>query len=316
MRRLLIAVLLVAAMAMPAIAGNLVAPAGYNLSEVTFTGFVGGFDVAPNGNFIVFEGQNVYEVTKSGSFVQNLYTFEDSVWGSFVRVDAAENRVYFGESGGGYIKSVGLDGSDVQDVARVPFNYDFALNPNGDAFVVAGSSVYLLGESGADEIACASGASGPLAFDSDGNLFYGTASSSFGEAGGQSIVEWTASQVAGAVGTGVLTVDDGVTLLDDIDGPSGFAMDGSALYYTQSVQYPGRIMCYKNGASSLFATADTDAGYSWLTSIRTNSSNGAISVLVGTPTSTTISTLTPVPEPGSLLALALGLGGLFVRRRK
>ena len=208
MKRLLIAALLIAALSVPALAGQLVVPSGYALSEVSFSGFVGGFDVAPNGNFIVLEDQNLYEITPGGSVVRSLYTFQNPVWGSFVRVDAAAGKVYFGESGGGWIKSCGLDGSNPTDVAQVPFNYDFALNAAGDAFVVSGSSVYLLGDSGPDEIVRASGASGPLAFDADGNLYYGTASSIWGQVGGQSIVRWTAAQVAGAVGDGVLTVGE------------------------------------------------------------------------------------------------------------
>ena len=316
MKNLLIAALLVAALAAPAGASHLVAPPGYGLSEVSFTGFVGGFDIAPNGDLIVLEDQALNEITPGGSFVRNLYTFESFVYGSFVRVDAAAGKVFFGESSNGWIRSVGLDGSSPTDVARVPLTYDFALNGLGQAFVVAGPATYLLGAGGPDQIVSASGASGPLGFDADGALYCGTASSVWGEIGGQAIVRWTAAQVAGAVGPTVLTVADGVKLLDDIDGPSGFALDPSGLYFTSSVQYPGQVLRYAGGAASVVTTADPAAGYSWLTTIRTNPATGAISVLVGTFSETTISTVTPVPEPASLAALALGLGATLLRRRR
>jgi hypothetical protein len=315
-KNLPITALLVAALAAPAAAGHLVVPPGYGLSEVSFTGFVGGFDIAPNGDFIVLEDQNLYEVTPAGSFVRDLYTYPSFVYGSFVRVDAARGRVYFGESSNGWISSVGLDGSNPTDAAKVPLNYDFALNDLGQAFVVAGPAVYLLGAGGPDQIVSASGASGPLAFDADGNLYYGTASSVWGEIGGQAIVRWTASQVAAAVGPGALTIADGEKLLDDIDGPSGFAFDPSGLYFTSSVQYPGQVVRYAGGAASVVTAADPAAGYSWLTAIRTNPATGTISVLVGTFSETTISTLAQVPEPASLAALAFGLGAALLRRRR
>ena len=320
MKRMVIVMLLVAAAVVPASSGQLVVPPGYTLSEFTLEGFVGGFDIAPNGNFIVLQDQNLSEFTPGGSLVRTLYSFPSFVYGSFVRVDPSSGRVYFGESSNGTIKSVGLDGSNPTDVAVVPFNYDFALNGFGQRFVVAGPAIYLLGSTGADMILSASGASGPIAFDPDGSLYYGTVSSKFGELGGQSLVRFSASQVASAIGGGYLTVADGETLLADIDSPSGFAWDPSGLYFTSSVQYPGKVMRYAGGTASIFTTADPNAGYSWLTTIRTIPSTGAVSVMVGRMVGpavlTTISTLTPVPEPGSLFALALGLGAFFLRRRK
>ena len=77
------------------------------------------------------------------------------------------------------------------------------------------------------------------------------------------------------------SVEDGIKLQDDIDGPSSFAIDSSGLYYTQSIQYPGQIMKYSDGISSIFATADPSAGYSWITTIRTNAATGAISCSSG-----------------------------------
>jgi len=322
MKRFILLALLFTVLAIPVCAEHIIPPYGYGVSEILFTGFVGGFDVLSNGNFIVFEGQDIYEITPYGTRVSAtpIYSFESTVWGSFVRVDENSGRIYFGESGNGTIKSIALDGSDLQEVATVPFNYDFVLGPEGNKYVVSGSSVYLLGENGPDEILRAPGASGPVAVDVDGNLYYGTASSVWGTIGGQCIVKFSAEQVAGAVGDGVLSVEDGIKLQDDIDGPSSFAIDSSSLYYTQSIQYPGQIMKYSDGVASIFATADPSAGYSWITTIRTNAATGAISVLVGTSDMTYITTLSPgappVPEPCSIAALALGLGAIFVRRRR
>ncbi|HOP80941.1 MAG TPA: hypothetical protein PLZ21_10295, partial [Armatimonadota bacterium] len=122
MKRFILLALLFAALAIPVSAEHIIPPYGYGVSEILFTGFVGGFDVLSNGNFIVFEGQDIYEITPYGTRVSAtpIYSFESTVWGSFVRVDENSGRIYFGESGNGTIKSIALDGSDLQEVATVP----------------------------------------------------------------------------------------------------------------------------------------------------------------------------------------------------
>lgn len=312
MKHLIVVALLCAALGLPAVAGELVAPAGYSLSEIVFSDYVSGFDIAPNGNFIVLHGDRLDEVAPDGTMT-NLYQYSpveytSSVYGSFVKVDSSTGRVYFGETTKGWIKSIGLDGSNPANLVRAPGNYDLEIAA-GSGFLVAGSDIYQLNLTNGAVDAIVTGASpwsGPVTVDGNGNLYYGTNGTYSGDS--EWILSWTAAQVSSAVGSTSLSAADGQKLVSSLPGVSGFAWSGPDLFFTSNVWGSSyKLTRYSGGSATEFAT-----GNSWLSVVRVNQSTGAISVNTGI----TISTLTPVPEPASVFALAVGIGTFFVRRRK
>lgn len=322
MKVVLIAALILA-LALPITAANLTAVSGYSVSETNLGAgkFVRGLDVLPNGNFVVLEGSNpdafgneltkLYQMQPDGTKVgSDLYTFESNIFGSFVKT-APDGKIYFGESSNGTIQRINLDSTGLTSVATVSYNYDFAFNNLGQQYVVsnpswASSNIHLLNGSDMDMIVdAASTYSGPMAFDAAGNMFYGTS----GNAGGQSLIKWSAAQVAGAIGTSTLAPGDGSALATGLNGISGLASYGTDLIFSTNAWVgPYKLMRYSGGAVSEIAT-----GNAWLGTVRVNSATGAITVAMDNK----IETLTAaVPEPCSLLVLTLGLSGLTAFRRK
>ena len=166
-----------------------------------YSAYLGGFDYAPNGNIIAYSGKSVVEVTSTGTPVRTLYTSPTTLASSFLKVDSANGKVYFGESSTGTIKSVNLDGSGQRDVATIDFNYDMVIGPSGQLLVSASSgdwsSTYLYSLNAATGAASlfgtVAGPSGPLTLGADGSLYYGTASSDWNATGTQGILSWTSS---------------------------------------------------------------------------------------------------------------------------
>jgi hypothetical protein len=323
MKRLFIAVLLIAALALPAMADHLVTPAGYAQTEAPVTGgWMNGFDFASGGNLYVYT-DTVKEIDSAGGLVRDYYTVPTGYFGSFVRFDFGGDKLYFGENKAGINTTEGTIYSiDLNDgtyaphiVASLAGNYDFALRSSNEAFVIVGSDIYDLDlVSGASKkVVTTPGVSGALDVDADGNLYYGTAASWATD--GQSVVKWSATQVENAIATGdALTVADGIKLADDLASVCGLAVDSTGIYFTVSANSPAQVMRFEGlelgGTLSEFAHASSD--YEWFSTVRANQATGGVYVNAGTA----ISVLTPVPEPTSLTALALGLGAVFARRKR
>lgn len=319
--------------AVPASATLLIPPDGYLATDTQFPvapgAYVGGFDIDPNGNFIVFNGGDIQEITRTGSIVRTILSVGDGVSGSFIKVRG--DRIYYGESTNGTIGEIGLDGFDHRVITTLSYNYDFDFDPLGRAFVVTGSAfgapastvVHLLdlNTGVTDEIAGIDGPSGPIAFDQAGSLYYGTVSSVFGARGGQSVLSWTASQINTAIGSGNLTAQDAAVMASDIDSPAGFAWGfGGDLYFTSVVASPGNIWRVSDGAGLLLASVNPEIGISWLTTLRYDSATDSLSTAAGWMdanwnTYSAIASLTPVPEASSLGMLA-GMMGLLATRRR
>jgi hypothetical protein len=273
--------------------------------------FLGGFDVLPNGNFVINDGYSVREITPAGADVSTLYTFSSSVFASFVRVSGG--NVYFAESstGGVYVYDYAGSGGAAL-LGTVNLNYDVDLW-NGKPCIVAGKSdysascVYLLENGTADLIVDSVPSwSGPLAFDSEGSLLYAPGDPA------SRIYRWTSAEVSGAVGSGALTTAS-ADVLASVKGPYGFAFGpaGQLLFSTNGTR-PTSIMSYANGSVGTFATCPS--GY--LTNLRYNPYSGGISAVVGIGANTFISTLLPVPEPSSVIGLSAlaAMASLKLRR--
>lgn len=316
MKRILIVAIAVLAFAMPALAGHVTASSGYAASETVLSGNIRGFDVLANGNLVVLEGSDtdesyreitkLYVVTPDGAKVgDDLYTFSQRTWGSFTAVDAVHGKIYFGESSYGQIRSINFDGSGLADVATVDYNYDFAINSLGERYVVAGSDIVKIGATGAETVVSgASPYSGAVCLDSADNLYYGTA----GNYTGESILSWTSAQVAGTAANGPLAPSDAYPVSTGLNTISGMASSGSTLFYSENVWGGSHGLYARNGSSATMIASGDD----WLGTVRASSSTGTIYVSVGN----TITTVSQVPEPASMLGLALGLGTLIARRRR
>lgn len=194
--------------------------------------FVGGMDFLPNGNLAIFDGAAIVEVDASnGAVIGTLYTPPVPVFGSFVTVAPSGTFLLFGESSNQEIIKVPLDGSPATVVANVFFNYDLVFQSDTSAFLTAATGAFgttdifhldipngLL-----DTIAIVDGPSGPLAFDPDGNLYFGEGTIQFPPTQGHQVVRrFTATQVDNAHGAGHLTTIDsqiaitGLTLTHDL----------------------------------------------------------------------------------------------------
>jgi len=300
-----------------ALAGHIIPPAGYTLSEVSVKGWwANSFDYAPNGTDLIVYDESIYQMSPDGVVQRTLYTLPAGVYGSFVRVDSAAGRVYFGESSNGTISWIDLSdpSSTVHTLTTIAGNYDFEFRNSTEAYVVAGTDIYVLnlGNGSSVKAASLSGVSGAVTVDGAGNLYYGTAAAWAGS--GQSLVKWTASQVDAALAGGkVLSLADGAILAQNIGSVGGLAVAGGEVYLTTSVVSPARVLNYSSldagGVLSDFALASNN--WEWFSTVRYNASSGAISINAGTA----ILTLTPVPEPTALAGLGLALVGAAARRR-
>jgi hypothetical protein len=227
-------ILAVAALAAPLAFATTSPSAGWLGQTVTAApggSFLGGMDWLPNGHVAIFDGTSIVELDPTnGNVVATLYTPAGFVFGSFVKVAPGGAFLLFGESSNQTITKVPLDGSAPSVVATVVYNYDLTFENDRVAFVSAApvwgqaQIVRLDIASGAvDLIADFLGASGALAFDASGTLYYGEAAASFPQPFmGQDIVAFDAAQVAGAIGPTFLTELDatpivsGFTSINDI----------------------------------------------------------------------------------------------------
>lgn len=302
-------------------ASHVVAPAGYTAGDTVFPipseWTVYGFDRLPNGNFVVFIDDSIVQVTPSGVVSTPLYSFGSSIYGSFLKV--LGNSIYFGESSNGTIWHMGLDGSSPTLMGAIGNNYDLAFNSLGQAFVSAnpgwaGQKLFYFDGTADEVVTDLAGYSGPLAFDASDNLLYGTAYAS----GGDSLLRFSSTAVAGAIGSGYLTQASG-EVLADIAPPSDMEIDslGNVFFTNNETLY--RLQSESSSATS-FATSEW-----WLTSLRYYASDGSFSVLVNGDTDENgnplgvISTLRPVPEPNALLSLATLIsctGAALLKRRQ
>lgn len=303
-------------------AGVLSAPAGYvcvdTVLDMPVGAWFGGFDALPNGNFVVADGYSIREIAPSGAAVQTLYTYPGYVYGSFVKYNPGNDRVYFGETSTGSVLSVPSAGGAAAAVTTLAYNYD--LDFFGDKlYAVAGNAIYLVDEiTGATDLIASAGiVSGPVIFDVEGNMIYGTGNPNWPPTtNDQSIYKWSAAQVAGAVGAGVLTEADAVVIGANVDAPGGFAFDGlGRLVYSDSQVSPGVLRIL--GVDEPLAVSQVEGASPWITTVRRNPADGSISAAVSWfgadwSSTTVISTLVydPVlaPEPSSVMGLCSLLG--------
>ncbi len=208
---------------------------------------LGGMDVLANGNLAVFDGTAIVEVVPaSGAVVRTIFTPPSPVFGSFVVIDPTDTYILFGESSSHDVHRVPLDGSPASVVANLWLNFactfrgpDVAFitraNPSSSGTLIERLDV-LTGQT--DLIASVPGPSGPVAFDRNGDLFYGVNDTSFPAArGAQAIVRFDAAKVDAAIGPSALGAADASTFVVNQTAPYGFAFDDEGdLFVSDSIE--------------------------------------------------------------------------------
>lgn len=198
----------------------------------TYTSGIQSFDGDEDGTAYFFT-ENQYILKKEpGSPETLLYDFGSSVYGSFVKLQG--ETLYFGESTTGAVKSIPAAGGSASDLFTLENNYDCAFNSQSQMFISAnpgrtGNKLYAWwqGMTEAQEIADVGDNSGPIACDSNDNLYYGRATAY--PPGPEDIVYFSSDQVANAISTGTpLTSADWTVYVAGVDAPGGLIFDQNA----------------------------------------------------------------------------------------
>ena len=260
--------------------------------------------------------------TISGGPVEDLFDFDAAVSPAFLKIN--DGVAYFASTldfTSYTIQSFEITGAILNTIGSVDFLYDLAF-AGGSAFIshspdgygavnyvsrldLSNASVDSILNSGTD-------ASGPLAFDTDGNLYYG--STAFG--GDGKIRRFSALQVGSALGGGAdLTLASGVELYTPVTNQ----------YFEMSLSL-GLIQSYSPFGAKPLVTAfaldgsgssllgegvigDFMSGLSW------NGSDLFVAVRNNGNDDVKVYQVSPVPEP-SVAFLLLAGASLLARRRR
>lgn len=197
--------------------------------------YVGGLALLPDGNLAVFDGTSIVELSPvDGSYIATLHTPRSPVFGAFIRVSTDGASLYFGESSSGQIWQIDLATLNFGVVARASFPYDLAYDLQGNAFISyatglsGGSHIALVDFTTGviDDVVDSPYQSGPIVFDSKGDLFTVATDTSVWPPppGSATLYQFAAADIAGAIGPTVLTTANG-TDLGKFDGGSYLALD-------------------------------------------------------------------------------------------
>lgn len=293
--------LLVAALsALPAFSQGLPLD-GYQVQNVATIG-ASTWHQLSNGDVVSFDGQAVTRHNSAGTLLQTLHTFPSSNFTGIFVVDPTETFAVVGESTFGDIFRVDLNTGGAVFLTNLFFNYDATIAADGTVYVSAATLGF-----GADNdivrldpltgattfVAHVSGASGPLAVDNFGNLYYATVSDSFPPpAGLSSVLVFTAASLAAAdcgVPGGCLDETDAVPFATGFDGASDMAYDGraGALYMVENNFGTGvsRIWHVQAGTSNQSLPFVEEATFNWTSSLQAVPGSGPAQLKAYQPTS-------------------------------
>lgn len=299
--------------------------ATYNCTDLFISlptgAFLGGFDILPNGNFVINDGSSVREITQSGTDVQTLYTYSASLFGSFVRYN--NGLVYFADNDytSSMVRTVDPVTAVVNDLTQLEWNYDIDFYDN-NAFVVAGNTVYALDASNnTTPVATAAGYSGPVALDVAGNLYYCPSNYPFAT----NIYMWSSAKVQGAIEGDVLGIADADTAIA-VNGAAGLAFDSlGRLLFSDNSGGQAKLQRWDGVSIETLATLTRENIESpAITFLRVDSATGDIYAGVNYYTGgyainyNYIVKLEQVPEPSSIVGLCslIALAGSAVLRRR
>jgi len=252
-----------------------VADPGYGLDELTIAppnAFLGGFEVLANGNWALYDGTSVVELSSvDGSFVQSLFTPQGFTFGAFLTRSPDGATLYFGDSSANQIWAIDLATQQATPVLSVNFPFDLAFDPQGRGFVTwsagfgQGSHVSLcdFANGTLDDVVDSPEASGPLAFDADGDLW--TALPDFSsfppKPGATELIEVAKGDLDAAVGA---TSYDALLapVHAQLDGAYGIALDDAGDVVVSDSNYGTLIeIDAQTGAQRQLAWAGVRVGF-------------------------------------------------------
>lgn len=210
---------------------------GFGVTNASHPG-VSNWITLSTGELLTFDGQNVELYDASGAFVQTVTSFAASNFTGCFAVDPTETFAIVGESSLGDVFRVDLATGTTTFLANVFFNYDADFAPDGSVYISAATGGFGFGNdlvrldpvTGATtKVANFDGASGPLAVDGLGNIFYATASADWPTPPASSdVVIFPASALATAncdVPGACLDLDDAITFAFGFDGATSLERD-------------------------------------------------------------------------------------------
>lgn len=168
-----------------ALAQETVAP-GYSTAAGQNPG--GAIRELSDGRFLSFDGQFVDLFLADGTLAANLADLGNANFSGAFVIDPTETFAIVGESSNGDMFRVEIDGTGHTFLSNLVFNYDAKFSPAGELYVSAATGGFGTGNdvirvdttTGAQtQILDVAGPSGPIAFDSLGNLYYATVSGDF-----------------------------------------------------------------------------------------------------------------------------------------
>lgn len=238
-----------------------------------------------------------------------------SSYGSFVTFSSG--KILFGD-GNGPIRSINSDGTDVDLLGSVANNYDavflggslyvshgIGFNPPTNRIskfeLVPDGAGFALGA--ADTIVAADGDySGPLEFDSSGNLYYAAS----GSASVTGLFKFSAAEVLAAFGPTELTLDASHRIADGLGG-SALAFGGGDDLWHDRFSGEFNLIDADDGSIQPIGSSPDDPG---------SMDYVGDTLYVGVSTFTRSAVYAVVPEPSCALLALLGLTALAARRRK
>lgn len=219
---------------------------GFSLASAPFPGApaFGATTTLANGDFVVFDGLDVFQYARDGSVLQHLGAIDTWAFPSFILADPDEDELYVGESSTGKIHRffVGQH-TNPGLLATLPFNYDAVQFDDTALFVSAATCGFQCGNEiwrldlATDQlrlVARVRGASGPLVFDGAGNLYYATSPAFFPPPPKPTrLYRWSAAQLAGP---NVLSLADAQFIAGGFEGAARLAFDRrlGALYLVET----------------------------------------------------------------------------------
>lgn len=161
--------------------------AGFQTAVLNYPGQASTLTLA-NGDVITYDGVTVDRYDAAGNLIANLATFSPSVFTGAFAVDPTGTFAIVGESSTGDIFRVDLSVGGLSLLANLNFNFDADFAPDGSVVVSAAVGGFGVGNdlvrldpvTGATTfLAHVAGPSGPVEFDTFGNLYYATIAAGF-----------------------------------------------------------------------------------------------------------------------------------------
>ncbi len=235
MRRTTLAAFLTLA-PLPVAPAQIEAPPGFELRELPYPGatFTSATATLSTGEIVVFDGLLVSLFSADGTLIRQSSPLSSFVYPSFVVPDPSESFAVLGESSTGTLLRVSLRSVALvpQTILVLPLNYDAVFEDDEHLLVSAATCGFScanriwrvdLESSTATLLARVAGASGPVALDGPGNLYYGTATSAFPPPPDSSFVlRWDAALLSSS---GMLDESDATLVGGGFAGAAGLAID-------------------------------------------------------------------------------------------